>query len=287
MINKKVWAYWDDDSELPILEQKCLSTWEKNLDPSWEITLVRRSNVTDYLDKSELPINFEKLDKPQRRSDATRLALLAKYGGVYLDCTVILRENLDWVEETMNKKKISFMAETHDPKERIHSVWFMAAMPDSVFMKEWSKEANKEMETKSNLVYDRIQNLSPEIRDRLPDEEKSKVGFINSAENGLCLVKGVLNPNSGPIDKVSFKKLKKHENKLGHNVRLIKLNRKPREEVREHLNGKKRLKSNSAIVKILELDETKSTSTLNILGIATLILVAFILLVLYVKNNKN
>ncbi|MCP4484134.1 MAG: hypothetical protein GY932_15430 [Arcobacter sp.] len=310
MFNKQVFAYWDNENELPILERKCLDSWKNNLDSSWKINLLRKSNLQNYLDKNDLPSNFDELDSAQRRSDAVRLALLSKYGGIYLDCSVILRENLDWVQKVMKKENLSFFAETHDPLKRTHSVWFLAALPDSKFMRSWSKTANNEMENIKNLKYDRIQNLSPEIRDGMSKKEQNKIGFIDSSENGLVLVKGKLNLNSGPIENISYEELKKHENKLGHKVRLIKLNRNPRNEVREFLKGKKSLKNNSAIVQILKenqsnknIDRTKSTNIklLKIneteekngyLLVVTLIFISIAILLFFIffsynKRNKN
>jgi mannosyltransferase OCH1-like enzyme len=34
---------------------------------------------------------------PQKKSDLYRLALLSKYGGVYMDASYCLVENLDWL----------------------------------------------------------------------------------------------------------------------------------------------------------------------------------------------
>lgn len=310
MFNKQVFAYWDDENELPILERKCVDSWKNNLDSSWKINILRKSNLQNYLDKNDLPSNFDELDSSQRRSDAVRLALLSKYGGIYLDCSVILRENLDWVQKVMKKENLSFFAETHDPLKRTHSVWFLAALPGSKFLKRWSKEANKEMENIEKLKYDRIQNLSPLIRDSMSTKEQNKIGFIDSSENGLCLVKGKLNLNSGPIENISYEQLNKHENKLGHKVRLIKLNRNPRNEVREFLKEKKSLKNNSAIVQILKenrtnknIDRTKSSSVKVLKTNKTegknvsIVAVTFILFVIaiflffiffnYNKRNKN
>ncbi len=141
-------------------------------------------------------------------------------------------------------------------------------------------------------------------------KEQNKIGFIDSSENGLVLVKGKLNLNSGPIENISYEELKKHENKLGHKVRLIKLNRNPRNEVREFLKGKKSLKNNSAIVQILKenqsnknIDRTKSTNIklLKIneteekngyLLVVTLIFISITILLFFIffsynKRNKN
>jgi hypothetical protein len=251
MLPKTVWAYWDNESPLPKLEELCMATWQNRA--GWTVHLVRPSGLAALLGPGQLPSNFSKLDHSQRRSDAVRLALLARYGGIYLDCTVILRESLDWVWPLMKTRGHEFLAQTHDKALQNHSTWFLACIPEQVFVTKWAAFSHREMETKlSGLRYDRIQFSSQDVRRQLCSFHLARIGFMSSLDNGLSMVIGALNPSCGPIDSISVAALEAHEQKLGHPLRLVKLNRAPRDQVRRHVSGVQRLRPGSAIVGMLE-----------------------------------
>jgi len=97
-VPKRMWSYWEnmpqDASEAAVLARNtafleiCHTSWRK-LNPGWEIRILDQDSMWQYISRSELPEAFEQLSI-QHRSDAIRLALLVKYGGVWLDASVLL-----------------------------------------------------------------------------------------------------------------------------------------------------------------------------------------------------
>eukprot|EP00933_Yihiella_yeosuensis_P009109 TRINITY_DN11490_c0_g4_i1.p1 TRINITY_DN11490_c0_g4~~TRINITY_DN11490_c0_g4_i1.p1 ORF type:complete len:549 (-),score=59.46 TRINITY_DN11490_c0_g4_i1:211-1857(-) len=93
-IPMKVWSYWqvieNSKSESVLMDfiGLCQDSFRK-LNPGWEVHMLDQHSVWKYLDASDLPKAFNSLSI-QHRSDAIRLALLVKYGGVWLDASTLL-----------------------------------------------------------------------------------------------------------------------------------------------------------------------------------------------------
>lgn len=102
------------------------------------------SNLKKYLP------NFPEINSSapiQNKSDLVRLMLLEKYGGYWLDSSILLTSSLDWVGDLLNKSYHSVFAfynefpgeyaSDHD-KPTIEN-GFLAAKKNSLFIKHWRK----------------------------------------------------------------------------------------------------------------------------------------------------
>lgn len=121
-IPKIIWTYWDDPN-VPLLTQKCMANW-KRMCPDYDIRL---------LNKTDVPAEYKNLT-PERQSDWLRLDRLKRYGGVWLDATVILTESLDWVQGSGEVHMFYQEAMAKDPSQRMYESWFIAAVPNSTFI---------------------------------------------------------------------------------------------------------------------------------------------------------
>lgn len=92
-IPKIVWTYYHDLNVLPKFYHNCLRTWEKNIPKSWRVFVLDETTISNFIDMSKMPKNFNKLI-PQRKSDCIRLELLSTYGGVWMDVGIILTDNI-------------------------------------------------------------------------------------------------------------------------------------------------------------------------------------------------
>eukprot|EP00481_Brizalina_sp_1-RS-2013_P000239 TRINITY_DN10646_c0_g2_i1.p1 TRINITY_DN10646_c0_g2~~TRINITY_DN10646_c0_g2_i1.p1 ORF type:complete len:153 (+),score=19.16 TRINITY_DN10646_c0_g2_i1:53-460(+) len=63
----------------------------------WKHILITPNNVWKYLNASELPMNVLSFEKPCHISDVIRVAILAKYGGIYCDATIIRFKNCNYM----------------------------------------------------------------------------------------------------------------------------------------------------------------------------------------------
>tara|TARA_B100002052_G_scaffold298981_1_gene334549 strand:+ start:1627 stop:2430 length:804 start_codon:yes stop_codon:yes gene_type:complete len=92
--------YWDEMPFPPSVEL-CLNNWRHMAARSsvpFHVVVVTQETLSRYVDKSAHPcLKNENTQWRALRSDTVRLWLLHKYGGVYMDATCILTENLDWI----------------------------------------------------------------------------------------------------------------------------------------------------------------------------------------------
>lgn len=95
-----IWSYWADGFEVaPPLIGLCVDSWRKNSGVS-EIRLLDDRNLSEFLTPQDLPGYFEGLPV-QQKSDAIRLALLARYGGFWLLCLSTSRWR-SWCRRRLN-----------------------------------------------------------------------------------------------------------------------------------------------------------------------------------------
>jgi hypothetical protein len=147
-IPNQIWTYWDTE-ELPDIVQKCVSTWRKH-NPNYKVVILNKNNLSNYLTAEELKIinhpNFN--DTPARYSDTIRVITLSKYGGFWIDASIICQTSFDWVHEIQQKENVEVVGYYIDkmtlPEYKTHSPviesWFFACTPDSSFVKEWRNE---------------------------------------------------------------------------------------------------------------------------------------------------
>ncbi|CAE8637764.1 unnamed protein product [Polarella glacialis] len=90
-----IWSYWDKGpAKLSDFRRLCVDTW-RAMNPDWEIRVLDSRSVWDVIQPSELPRQWRDMYVPFQ-ADAVRLALLAKYGGVWMDPATICLKPLDW-----------------------------------------------------------------------------------------------------------------------------------------------------------------------------------------------
>lgn len=135
-IPKQIWTYWDgSDNYVPNL---CINTWRKN-SPGYNVTIINKDNINEYIDIDIY--NLRHADSSARISDFIRLYLLSKYGGIWIDATVILTRSLDWIY-SYKTNFIGFYKEKHTTNNDYKCIesWFLACTPNNELVKLWYKE---------------------------------------------------------------------------------------------------------------------------------------------------
>ena len=100
-IVKKIWIFWmQGEEEAPDIVKKCIESVKNQYQNEYEIIILTNKNVKDYIGEKSGGENnipnyiFEKYEKKYitntQFSDILRLCLLAKYGGIWIDATVLL-----------------------------------------------------------------------------------------------------------------------------------------------------------------------------------------------------
>ena len=141
-----VFMYWHSD-DLPPTVRLCLQNWRyftRKSVHNFEVVLVTHTNVAELIDARH-PCISEAHEYPAMKSDFIRLALLQKYGGVYMDASVILTEPLDWIigdgtghnyfQAFVNQRNMNISCQVP-----VVETSFLAAPPNHPLISAWFKE---------------------------------------------------------------------------------------------------------------------------------------------------
>lgn len=149
-----IWQLWlQGEDGAPIIVKRCLDSI-KEFNPDREIIVLDESNLENYI---ELPSFI--IEKRERGiisdaifSDIIRVYLLEKYGGTWIDATVLLTGQIP--KDILNCK---FFA-PYTPKEYINSEfhifsnWFMHAQPNHVFIKSLKYSLSEYWKQENQLI---------------------------------------------------------------------------------------------------------------------------------------
>lgn len=136
-IPKIIWTYWHSE-KIPLIVQKCIDGWRR-FNPDYKINFINEINLRNYLD--EVPNEIYGVDVT-KRADWIRLALLKKYGGVWIDASIILTRDLNWVDleaKKYNANYIGFYLKGYTKNNNYPVIenWFMASSIDNEFINQW------------------------------------------------------------------------------------------------------------------------------------------------------
>jgi hypothetical protein len=137
MITKKIWIYWQQGwDKAPDLVKQCKDSWVK-LNPDYEIHVLDQKSLFDHVDfPADIDLHRKDLDI-QKVSALIRSVLLARYGGVWTDATVVCTRPLsNWLAAYYDSQFFAFRAPAPD---RLISNWFIAAEAESVILQRFHK----------------------------------------------------------------------------------------------------------------------------------------------------
>ena len=141
-IPKIIWTYWVEEKP-PEVVQKCIESWKRH-NPDYDVRLLNKNTVSQWV--PELKLNeLKHNDKPARESDFTRLSILSKYGGFWVDASIIMNESLEPLRQIQMKKRCEFIGYylegfTTRPEYPVIESWFFACVPGSSFVQQWRDE---------------------------------------------------------------------------------------------------------------------------------------------------
>lgn len=85
----KIWVFWNNPDSMPLMVQSCIDRI-KQMSNGHEVVILTEENLRDYIDFE--PLVWRKYGEGKitrtHLSDFIRVAVLYKYGGVYLDSTI-------------------------------------------------------------------------------------------------------------------------------------------------------------------------------------------------------
>lgn len=145
-----IWAYWDKGIEAaPQFCQEAVHSW-KVRNPDWTIIVLDDKNYKEHVSPKDLPSTFSSL-KVQHKSDLLSMAVLLRYGGIYLDVNAVVFKGFDGIWNELPKNVLALNAIykfTGMTEERymFNCAIMMARSPQNIVLKKWQHRAIKYME---------------------------------------------------------------------------------------------------------------------------------------------
>lgn len=148
--NTNVWVLWlQGESNMPELVKICLNSIKKNVG-NRKVVVLSNSNIHQYI---IIPERIKALYKKGRisnahYSDIIRMALLSRYGGIWIDATILLTSNLSDHIFKEGLFTIKNEPKGHNVSDRRWTGFFIATQPmgplpvivDRIFKSYWEKE---------------------------------------------------------------------------------------------------------------------------------------------------
>lgn len=123
-IPERIWSYWQgptgassNSSEREVQEallRTCVESW-RALNPGYEVNMLNDTTIWWWLRPTDLPRVFRSLSS-SRKSDVVRLALLVRYGGFWLDPSVLLIHSLRQIAGKDPSQRVFFIVQRMPPR---------------------------------------------------------------------------------------------------------------------------------------------------------------------------
>lgn len=141
-IPKIIWTYWHSKDEIPPFVLKCLSSWYLHC-PDYIINVIDYNTISKFVGFQEAYKikHWKNIDSAQRISDLVRLAVLSKYGGIWLDASCIMYESLDWVYEYDKNVVMYYIPDVSEKHGRpVPESWFIACTRENEYVNKVKNE---------------------------------------------------------------------------------------------------------------------------------------------------
>ena len=191
--SNKVWVCWFQGmDEAPLIVKKCFESLCRNLTDR-DIVLITSDNLDKYVEFPDFIMEKWKSGKitHTHMTDLMRLELLIKYGGTWIDATVLCTRKCEDIPEYFFNSDL-FMFQTLKPGRDGHptglSSWYLSACTNNrvlmatrhMLYEYWKK--NDEM-----VDYYLIHDFLTIVLEKYEDDQKSIVPFSNSTPHILLL----------------------------------------------------------------------------------------------------
>jgi len=151
---KIIWSYWHDPTNIPYIVTLAILTWKKH-NPDYTIHFMNQNNFTEFVDINELPPIFSSLN-PTEKTDVLRLYLLYKYGGIWIDSSILITQPLAPVWDNQYDVGGYWLPGfTTNNDKKVFESWFISAPKESKLILEWRNEfytALTDYKTRSDYI---------------------------------------------------------------------------------------------------------------------------------------
>lgn len=146
-IPRLIWMYWHDANDVPFFVRACINTFRRH-NPDHQFHFITNADLPSYLpDFSAETFRHARGSHPHT-SDRIRLALLMRYGGIWVDASSFVTRSFQWVHDIQvgyNADIIIYHMNKWNtpPYPPVIENWFIAARPGASFLYAWDAELRR------------------------------------------------------------------------------------------------------------------------------------------------
>ena len=167
-----IWSMWyQGEGHAPKLVKKCFEGW-RNLNPDYNFYVLDKADVECLLEGFGVDVGGMTL---QALSDVVRVALLKRFGGVWVDSTTYPVSSLEsWLEKDEHHDFFCFRKEKL--LDRKIASWFIASAPGSYIINSWYDEVKRFWSCRRDLeLHDNGDFIIPKNPEQSVAKSKSKM----------------------------------------------------------------------------------------------------------------
>ena len=131
---KIIFTFWEPKEKLPGYLSLCIKTWKKFL-PEYKIIILDYERVKNLLGEELFYSIICKNMSTMVKTDAIRVAILNKFGGIWMDSDNIIT-NGNFIKSIKNKELVMVM----DKRGKYPFIAFIYASKHSIVLKEWLRQ---------------------------------------------------------------------------------------------------------------------------------------------------
>lgn len=172
---QNIWMFWEQGDaaiSAPPLNKECFSMW-RTLNPSWAFHLLTTADVANMFPEiAELFTSSPRL--VEHRSDLLRLLLLAKFGGVWADASLLPLKSLDDFANQVVAETGFFAYSTQgDNNDMKIGNYFMVAKPNNPLVCAWRDAFIDKWKKLHDFGYSEVQHT---LKQLIADKDQRVIG---------------------------------------------------------------------------------------------------------------
>ena len=142
-IPKIIFIYWHDDTFPKLIDYNFKKI--KLLHHDYKVNILNNKNYSEFLDIEIYKFNFKDklLSTPMYFSDILRILLLEKYGGIWIDASLIFWKRVDNIVTNMDEFVIVRNYNNDNYPIKGYESWFIAVIPNHPFINKVKSEIVK------------------------------------------------------------------------------------------------------------------------------------------------
>ena len=142
---RNVFVYWVGKSYSLIELLRKIMKYHANNGKNYHLHLLNENNLSNYI--TELPDGFHEL-KPAYQADYVRVAVIEKYGGIWLDSDTLVMSNLSNLFDVLDSQQGFFIRQNNE----LLCNGVFGSRAGTPLLKQWRKDIFQLIEEKGNAV---------------------------------------------------------------------------------------------------------------------------------------